>query len=509
MTLSTSDLRSAVAFAVAVLVALMAGVMMASPTSMMAIGLVGLLGFVLSLPLLLRWHRPLLFLSWNAAIQIFVLPGSPRCWMALAGFSLLLTVLGSTLDRRIRLQNVASVTWTLMLFLLIVLTTAVLRGGIGFKSMGGQTYGGKKYVFIIAAVVGYFALCALQVPVTKAFRYMAAYCLGTVTLAMSNVAYMLGPAFYWLFLLFPVEFAMEQATSDYFGGPFRRLSGLGFAMVGPFCLMLISYGIRGLLDWRRPWRSAAFVGIIAISLLGGFRSIIALYALMFLFQFWFEGLWRTRYAIALGAVVLLVAIPAATFSRQLPLTVQRSISFLPLNIDPQARSDAETSSEWRFQMWRLLWSQVPQYLWLGKGYALDPMDLYLAQESYRRGFIQNYETAMVAGEFHSGPLSLLIGFGLPGTMAFFAFLLAGWRVVRRNHQHGPPELRAINTFIHAYFLCRIAFFFGVYGDLALDLAHFTGLVGVSVALNGGVCARVPVAVSAPDLGASGPPPQPA
>jgi len=58
MTLSPSDLRSTLAYAVAVLVALMAGVMMASPTSMMAMGLVGLLGFVLSLPLLLRFITP-------------------------------------------------------------------------------------------------------------------------------------------------------------------------------------------------------------------------------------------------------------------------------------------------------------------------------------------------------------------------------------------------------------------------------------------------------------------
>lgn len=482
---------------------------MATPTSMVAVGLVGVLGFVLSLPLLLRWHRPLLFFSWNAAIQVFVLPGSPRLWMLLTGLSLMVTVLGSTLDRRIRLLNVPALTWTLGLFLLVVLITAALRGGIGIKSLGGQTYGGKKYIFIVAAVVGYFALSTMRVPVEKAFTYMAGYCLGTITMAMSNVAYMLGPAFYWLFLLFPVELAMEQAVTDMFGGSLRRLSGIGFAMVGPFCLMLMSYGIRGLLDWRRPWRFAVFLGIVAISLLGGFRSLIALYSLLFLFQFWFEGLWRTRFAVALGVVVLLGAFFTASFSRQLPLTVQRSISFLPVDIDPQARTDAEISSEWRFQMWRLLWMQVPEYLWLGKGYALDPMDLYFAQESYRRGFIQNYETAMVAGEFHSGPLSLLIGFGLPGTVAFVAFVLAGWSVVRRNHQHSPPELRAINTFIHAYFLCRVAFFFGVYGDVALDLAYFTGLVGASVALNGGVRSNAAAAASPAVTAAPAPMPQPA
>lgn len=497
MSLSPTDLRSALAFGIAMLLALVAGVVMASPNSFLAIGAVGALAFVLSLPLLLRWHRPLLFCSWNAGILVFFLPGSPHLWMLLAGFSLVLAVLSSTIDRRVRLQHVPAVTWTLLAFLFVVLTTAMLRGGIGIKSLGGQTHGGKKYVFIIAAVVGYFALSALRVPVEKAFRYMAGWCLGSLTLAMSNVAFMLGPASYWLFAVFPVEYALEQASAEYFGGAMRRLNGLGIAMIGPFCLMLISYGIRGLLDWRRPWRALVFLGIIGVSLFSGFRSLIGFYALLFLFQFTIEGLWRTRYALLLGGALLLGTVVVVPFARQMPLTIQRSLSFLPIDVDAQARMDAEGSSDWRFQMWRLLWGQVPEYLWLGKGYALDPMDLHLAQESLRRGFIQNYETAMIAGDFHSGPLSLIIGFGLPGTVTLAAFLFAGWRVVRANHAHSPPELRAINSFIYAYFLCRSAFFLFVVGDAASDLAHFTGLIGASVALNGGVLSRAPAAAAQP------------
>lgn len=507
MTLSHWDLRAAIALALASVLAVVVGVVMATPTSTMAVGVVGLVAFVLSLPVLLRWHRPLLFLSWNASVQVFVLPGKPSLWMLLAGISLMLTILGSTLDRRIKLQTVPSVTWTLGLLLLVVLVTAELRGGIGIKSLGAQTYGGKKYIFIIAAVVGYFALSMVRVPVEKTFGYMKAWCLGTLTLAMSNLAYTLGPAFYWLFLFFPVELAMEQALADFFGGSLRRLNGLGFAMMGPFCLMLISYGTGGMMDWRRPWRMALFAVIMVISMLGGFRSLLGLFGLLFLFQFWLEGLWRTKHAISLAVAVLLAAAVVIPFSRQLPLTVQRTLSFLPLDVDPQARHDAEASSAWRFQMWQLLWSQVPDYLWLGKGYALDPMDLYFAQESYRRGFIQNYETAMIAGDFHSGPLSVLIGFGLPGTVALAAFVFAGWRVVRANHANSPPELRNLNTFIYAYFLCRVAFFLGVFGDVASDLAHFTGLVGVSVALNGGVRSRAPALASAP-APATAPPPEP-
>lgn len=504
MTVSSSDLRTPIALVLASALAVLVGMVLVSPTSTMAMGVVGLVAFLLSLPLLLRWHRPLLFLSWNAALQAFLLPGHPSIWMLMAGVSLVLTILGSTLGRRIELQSVPSVTWTLCALLLVVLVTAQLRGGIGIKALGSETYGGKRYVFLIAAVVGYFAFSMARVPVEKAFGYLKLYCLGTLTLVMSNAAYMLGPAFYWLFLLFPVEFAMDQAMADHFGGALRRLNGIGFAMVGPFCLMLMSYGIRGMMDWQRPWRLMLFAAIITVSMLAGFRSLLGLYGLLFMFQFWLEGLWRTKLVIVLAAAVALAAVLAIPFTRHLPLTVQRSLSFLPLDVDPQARHDAEASSDWRFQMWRLLWQQVPNYLVLGKGYALDPTDLYFAQESLRRGFIQNYETAIIAGDFHSGPLSVLIGFGLPGTVAFVGFLFASWRVMRSNFQRGPPELRRINTFLYAYFLCRVVFFFAVFGDFASDMAHFAGIVGISVALNGDGQNRA--AASTP---AATPPPKPA
>lgn len=497
MTQSPANLWAALSFAIATLLALVAGVMLATPNSTIPVAVIGLIAAVLVLPVLLRSHRLVLFWSWNAGLLVFFLPGAPHLWMILAGVSLLLTVLGNAIERGVRLQSVPAVTWTLLLFLLVMLITAAFRGGIGIKALGGRTFGGRRYIFIIAAVVGYFALSLVRVPAERAFRHVAGWCLGSLTIAMSNFIYIIGPAAYWLFAIFPVEFALEQASADFAGGSIRRFNGIGIAMMGPYCLMLIAYGIRGLLNLRSPLRLLLFFGITAVSLLGGFRSLIAFYGMLFLFQFTIEGLWRTRHAVALVVAVLLGATAMIPFARYMPLTIQRSVSFLPLDIAPQAQIDAQSSSDWRFQMWRLLWSQAPKYLLLGKGYALDPMDLYVAQESQRRGFTESYETAMIAGDFHSGPLSLLIGFGLPGTLAFAAFLFASWKVVRHHYRHGAPELRRINTFLYAYFLCRITFFVTVFGDIGSDFSNFTGIIGVSIALNGVPRARAPATPVAP------------
>jgi hypothetical protein len=61
-----------------------------------------------------------------------------------------------------------------------------------------------------------------------------------------------------------------------------------------------------------------------------------------------------------------------------------------------------------------------------------------------------------------------------------------WRVTYQNYKHGDPAVGKINRFLFAFFLARVIFFIFVFGSLYTDLALFTGLVGLSVSINGGV-----------------------
>ena len=57
------------------------------------------------------------------------------------------------------------------------------------------------------------------------------------------------------------------------------------------------------------------------------------------------------------------------------------------------------------------------------------MDLYLTFEAARTGLISNYEGAMLAGDYHNGPLSILMPFGMFGAIAFLWLLGAGLKVL--------------------------------------------------------------------------------
>jgi hypothetical protein len=90
----------------------------------------------------------------------------------------------------------------------------------------------------------------------------------------------------------------------------------------------------------------------------------------------------------------------------------------------------------------------------------------------------------VAGDYHNGPLSVVIPFGLWGALAFGWFLVAAGRALYLNFIQGDATLKLINMTLLACFLARAIFFAFLVGGLEGDLAYFAGLVGLSISLNG-------------------------
>jgi O-antigen ligase len=185
--------------------------------------------------------------------------------------------------------------------------------------------------------------------------------------------------------------------------------------------------------------------------------------------------------------LLTIAAVSLPLVSRLPMTVQRALAVLPLKIDPVARADAEGSTEWRIRMWKAVLPQVPQYLLLGKGYALTPGELaYMTGPTAATAVSEDQWEAALAGDYHNGPLSVLIPFGIWGMLAFIWLLVAACRVLYRNYKYGDASLKTINAFLLAMFVSRIIMFFAIFGALSSDMLIFGGLLGLSVSLNGGV-----------------------
>lgn len=438
----------------------------------------------LSVPLLIRWYHPVLIICWNMAAQP-PLPGRPYLWAVIALIGLLFAVLNRSINEDNRLAPVPQLTLPLLALLGVVGITAFMTGGIGLGSFGSGTVGGKNYFYIVAAIVGFFVLASKTVPLHRARLYTTAFFLSGSLAALSVVAAWIGPAADFIYMVFPADYetAVVDAALVSVGAEIR-LRGLAIAATMIFLWLLAEVGVAGVFNFRKPWWGLLFLLTLMGGLLGGYRSIAIIMLLVFVFLFYLERLWRTRAMIIVGIGLVIGSAFLVGFSDRLPYSVQRTLSFLPVKVDPYVKNSADNSSDWRLEMWRVAWEkEVPKYLLKGKGYTFTADDLFMSNYAIQTGRARNWETALVAGDYHNGPLSLLIPFGIYGLVAFVWLVIAGWHFLYVTYRDSSPELRRINALLLACFLARALFFLAIYGAAAHDLFYLTGILGLSVALN--------------------------
>ena len=464
--------------------AVLLGYFLAEPMELGSLAVVFAVLGVLCVPLLMRWYHPLLVLCWNSAISPVVLPGQVNLWLVMAFVGLFFAVLNRAVNPKARFLTIHSLTYSLLLLAAVVSATALMTGGMGAAILGSRHYGARKYVSLLLAIAGYFAFTSQRIPPRRAGLYVAGFFLSGLTYAISEFAVMAGPQFHWLLYLFAGNFSADQlAAEGNLNQVMVRFGGLHVMATAIYSYMLARFGIRGLLDLSRPWRLLFFLLTLGTGLSGGFRGYVVLFGLTFAAMFCLEGLHRTRYLPIFLVVLLLGGVIVLPQAHKLPLVAQRALSFLPGRFDSLAVASASSSSGWRLEMWKVVLPEIPKYLFHGKGLDLDPTDLYLASV-FERFAGDPLAESIVAGDYHNGPISILIPFGIYGMIAFLWFLFAGVRVLYRNYKFGNPAYRNVNALLWAAFVARAIFFFLCFGAVSSDIHFFVGLLGLGVALNG-------------------------
>jgi hypothetical protein len=133
-----------------------------------------------------------------------------------------------------------------------------------------------------------------------------------------------------------------------------RYPGLGGISNAGCLLLLVRYGAKGILD--KPWRLALTALFLTLGLLTGFRSAFGFVALIFIVAFFLEGLHRTRYLPVIAMLAVICGSFLFVFSKNLPPQMQRALSFLPVNVSPSVKEDAQGSLDWR--MFRTICSRA-------------------------------------------------------------------------------------------------------------------------------------------------------
>src|SRR6267378_4234061 len=119
MTSSSTILRTLLIYSVCLPLAIFVGYLIASPDPTRDYSTyfgVGLVLFLLLLPLVLKWHRLLLVAIWNTCAVLYFLPGRPEVSLAITWLSFVICVLQFIVHPRAKFISVSSITGSLLFF---------------------------------------------------------------------------------------------------------------------------------------------------------------------------------------------------------------------------------------------------------------------------------------------------------------------------------------------------------------------------------------------------------
>ncbi len=350
----TAMLRSLIVYAICVPLAIVVGYLLSDPLTLQTVYFTGALVAVLVFPLLMKWHYPLMIFSINLPATLFFFPGHPTLFLAMVATSLAVSVLERILNRNQSFLPGTAVRWPLLALLLVVFITAKLTGGFGIRSMGSDVYGGKKYIFLVVGILSFFAITARPIPKKSVNFYVTLYFAGGIFSIISDLYPFVPAPLQPIFLIFPPSVnSMASYGGEWVLGV-TRLSGIAAAAGAVLYWMLARHGIRENFLTSKLWRPLLMGCMFALIFLGGFRSAILGVLIVSGLLFYLEKMHRTSVMPALvlsGCMAGALLVPLAP---QLPYTFQRALAFLPLDITPEARMDAEGSTQWRLDMWAAL-----------------------------------------------------------------------------------------------------------------------------------------------------------
>jgi hypothetical protein len=323
------------------------------------------------------------------------------------------------------------------------------RNPVGFWAMQSSMVGGRPYFEIGLAFGAFMILSRVQITdfiarVFPLFFVIPSWCIGILDL----IGRVIPQTAYPLAMLYSGVGGVSSAT-----GVFQqeaklgetRMTGLQNAGSSSVLALCSKYNPVTMLSPLYPLRVLLIALALGAIFLSGFRSTLLFAAAVFFLSAILRGnikdLWV---ASALAAVVLFGLITLQGNVVQLPLTMQRALSWLPGDWSQEAVADAENSSRWRFEMWEWAWNDeriLRDKVWgTGFGLSIDDMSLIAASMMAGQGGANllggsDREQFMITGTFHSGPLSTIKYIGVVGLCLYYPLMcymaIAAWQLCKR------------------------------------------------------------------------------
>lgn len=315
--------------------------------------------------------------------------------------------------------------WTLLDGLVIlnaayVVITFVLHP-VGFRVSGSETYGGRNYFNIALALVGFWVLVKLPRSVKNTSRIPYFLLAGALIVAILNLIVYLAPSTTPYLLRFYGGVDYTSFVSSIVTAPrltrWAQLYPFGMTLTFVLCAKYPPRVLFNPLRWPFYFGLLAFVTILAT----GFRNVLLwAIAALFISAVFHRGLREVVAAAILGGLLLLFAVLGHGRFYDLPMAAQRTLSFMPGDWAAEVKTDAQSSSEARFDWWeKIIKYRMIRDWWFGDGFGVAERDYLLTAGSGTRV----EEHFMLTGAYHNGPLSTIRFAGVCGLTLLYALMI--------------------------------------------------------------------------------------
>lgn len=385
--------------------------------------------------------------------------------------------------RRITFQiRMTAIEWS-SLFVILMLAQSYARNPAGLNMFQSDYVGGRPYLLVIIALfVGIILSTIRTTPelINKAFKLSVLGYIGSF--GINVMAQISGKLATYTGLLFGVYGPGGRGLVDPSGAvlPDPESAGRNSAAA-----TMAKGASRILIAFRHPLKalySPFWLMVLMAALVGagmsGFRNVIASTVLTIVLGTYYWG--RSR-AIVLGVFIGIsgyVALNIMNLVYPLPPNIQRSLTFLPGTWEERYRVDAESSTDWRLDMWKeaLYTERFIENKLLGDGLGIRKEDFTRMVEISFSAVISDemsQERAMLAGDFHSGPVTTIRVIGYVGLFVLIGMLIV---VAIRAHKmimyaRGKPFFMPVIYFCLPMVWFPIFFLF-VFGSFKSSIPTF-------------------------------------
>jgi hypothetical protein len=375
----------------------------------------------------------------------------------------------------------ASIWVPLALLLSIIVYHWAESRDIGIKLLGGSGWGGRKYFTVLIASFGMILINSFPgIRWVDLQKVPLLYFLGSFVDIVPDALTTFVPAtapFVWRFYSGINLGEYGTALQGNFGAEAGISRVASLAKLGTACsLVVLCYNpARVWLSPTKLWIAPILLISLFLTAASGFRSYLVKLSVAS-----FAAIYSTaRSAVLLPAVAGLLALTVLVLLQgrafDLPIVMQRALSFLPGDWDAKAVTEAKGSSEWREKMKSLFYKEYFQKAPLvGLGYHYDPKlaktatDIYLAivkRQAEAGDEFADVRNFIEMRQPHEGILHSLLVSGSVGLFFFvlfcFGFIFYAYRSIASTPSR---EVAPIQTWGFALLFTQLFGFFLLYGD---------------------------------------------